>query len=283
MGDLGHLLWPPAWCWVWFMTWEAQEGARVGLEVGAGPGHGRLWSFRAASVAGVPSGHLPLGPGDPAEGPPEHASPRHRGPASPQVPDVPHHEGGLQPARPGLPRPHLPPHPRARLLCPPRGGERPGRQSRWGGRGAPPLAWALAVGMALLRAGSLVHKVLRSAQMGLFASLSSAVFACVCVRACLLCAVGVWGRACPWCLWGMCLQCVCGVCILMASVLDIPSSPGTGAESLLGSCAAWSVRGVWRKVLWDAVCGAGRGCAHTSVGLMCMSVDFCGVCLACIV
>ena len=70
-----------------------------------------------------PLSHPPLAPGVPAEGPPEYASLGHGRSTDPQVPDMPDHAGGLRPAPGDLPRPHVPPHPCARLLCPLREGE----------------------------------------------------------------------------------------------------------------------------------------------------------------
>lgn len=188
MADSGFLPWPPAWLRVWFMIPEAQEGqawvrAAMGPEARTGPGPSKLWSFRsgleAASVACVPSVPPSLEPGDPAEGPPERASRGCGGPADPQVPDVPHHAGGLQPAPRGLPRPHLPPHPRARLLCPPRGGEGPGRQGRF------PSGLGLGYGQALLRDWELVPQGFRFGSGGLFTSFPSLAFACTCVCTCV--------------------------------------------------------------------------------------------------
>lgn len=141
VGDSGFLLWPAAWLWVCLMTPEAQEGQacvqKPGLVLAIADSGLSGLAGRLPQWPVCPLSHPPLEPGDPAEGPPERASPRRRGPPDPQVPDVPHHAGGLQPAPRGLPRPHLPPHPHARLLCPPRGGEGPSRQGLCGG--APPL------------------------------------------------------------------------------------------------------------------------------------------------
>lgn len=66
------------------------------------------------------------GSGGPAEGPPECSSPQHQEPYHPQVPEVPDHTGGLQPAPGNLPGPYLLPYSCARLLRPSGGGEGPG-------------------------------------------------------------------------------------------------------------------------------------------------------------
>ena len=169
-----------------------------------------------------PLSHPPLEPGDPAEGPPDQASCRCRGPADPQVPDVPYDAGGLQPAPWGLPRPHLPPHPPARLLRPPRGGERARRLRPLGRGGCPrclPLAWVLAVGTAPWRGEELVLHGFRAAS-GVYPCLPGFVFVCACVFCDIISVVGCLsmsalsvesvcvqsGRECGCGLW----MCVCG-------------------------------------------------------------------------
>lgn len=85
-----------------------------------------LLPLRLVSVAPAPLSRSCPGSGVPAEGPPECSCPQHQESYRPQVPEVPDHTGGLQPAPGGLPWPHLLPNSCARLLRPSGGGEGPG-------------------------------------------------------------------------------------------------------------------------------------------------------------
>lgn len=189
------------------------------------------------------------GPGDPAEGPPECSCSQHEEPYHPQVPEVPDHAGGLQPAPGDLPWPYLPPHSRARLLRPPGGGEGP---DLWGPDvSSSSLAWEKQLNSIMGPEDCLMGCTcgLRS----MFPSL------CVCVRACMqahvlipcvsylhmLCVVG---PVCASYVAGMCTMCYGeGVCSRACwRVYDARCPGGVGCRFPRSSWHLSCVCGLWR-------------------------------------